>query len=158
MYAGIMWRVNRANSVEDSMFTLGLMENVAENLNLDHPEVHNAASNAKTFRQEAAAFDRVSLYTQRLVNSANKVLKQLKDCQAERRARERQLIDEATRIYQFLCMQEKTFDPRENGFDFSLAQIESHITREHLRKHSANAANVDFNRLRYVKEYGNLAA
>ena len=88
MYTGFLWRINRAASVEDNMFGLGHMEQVAENLNIDHPEAHNAATHAKTFRNEYKAFDRIGIYTQRLVNNANKILKQLKDVQAERRRRE----------------------------------------------------------------------
>src|ERR1017187_3588824 len=127
MYTGFLWRINRAGSVEDNMFGLGHMEQVAENLNIDHPEAHNAATHAKTFRNEYKAFDRIGLYPQRLVNKPNKTLKQLKDIQAERRRREQQQMDEAARIYQFQRMQEQTFDPAENGFDCSVDQIRQHI-------------------------------
>jgi hypothetical protein len=35
---------------------------VAGNPNIDDPQAHNAVSNAKTFREESAAFARISLY------------------------------------------------------------------------------------------------
>jgi hypothetical protein len=158
MYTGFLWRINRAGSVEDNMFGLGHMEQVAENLNIDHPEAHNAATHAKTFRNEYKAFDRIGLYTQRLVNNANKILKQLKDIQAERRHREQQEMDEAARIYQFQRMQDLAFDPTENGFDFSVDQIRRHIRRENLKKHSAEAEKLGYNRTAWVKKHGNLAA
>jgi hypothetical protein len=158
MYTGFLWRINRAGSVEDNMFGLGHMEQVAENLNIDHPEAHNAATAAKTFRNEYKAFDRIGIYTQRLVNNANKILKQLKDIQAERRSREQQKMDEAARIYQFQRMQELAFDPAENGFDFSVDQIRQHIRRETLKKHSADAEKLDYNRPLYRRTYGNRAA
>jgi hypothetical protein len=158
MYTGFLWRVNRAAAVEDNMFGLGHMEQVAENLNIDHPEAHNAATNAKTFRNEYKAFDRIGLYTQRLVNNANKILKQLKDIQAERRRREQQEMTEAARLYQYHRMQEQTFNPVENGFDFSVDQIRQHIRRETLKKHSADAEKLDYNKLAYRKTYGNRAA
>jgi hypothetical protein len=158
MYAGFLWRINRAASVEDNLFGLGHMEQVAENLNIDHPEAHNAATHAKTFRNEYKAFDRIGIYTQRLVNNANKILKQLKDIQAERRRREQEQMTEATRLYQFHCMQELAFDPAQNGFDFSVDQIRQHLRRETLRKHSADAEKLDFNRPLYRKTYGNRAA
>jgi soluble cytochrome b562 len=134
------------------------MEQVAENLNIEHPEAHNAATHAKTFRNEYKAFDRIGIYTQRLVNNANKILKQLKDIQAERRSREKQEMDEAARLYQFHRMQELAFEPAQNGFDFSVDQIKQHIRRENLRKQSAAAAELDFNRIAYRKKYGTIAA
>jgi hypothetical protein len=158
MYTGFLWRINRAASVEDNMFGLGHMEQVAENLNIEHPEAHNAATHAKTFRNEYKAFDRIGLYTQRLVNNANKILKQLKDIQAERRRRELQEMDEAARLYQFHRMQELAFDPTENGFDFSVDQIRRHIRLENLKKHSADAEKLDYNQRVYRKIYGNRAA
>jgi hypothetical protein len=158
MYTGFLWRINRAASVEDNMFGLGHIEQVAENLNIDHPEAHNAATHAKTFRNEYKAFDRIGLYTQRLVNNANKILKQLKDIQAERRRREQHEMDEAARLYQFHRMQELAFDPAQNGFDFSVDQIKLHIRRENLRKQSTAAAELDFNRIAFRKKYGTMAA
>jgi len=131
-YASYQWRINRAAAIEDNMFTLGLMEEIAENLNLEHPEVHNATSNAKTFRADAAEFQRLCLYNQRLVNQAEKVLKQLKQAQAERRQRLQDQLDEAAAIYAAHAAQAVTFDPAEIGFEFSLPQIVSHYRRKNL--------------------------
>ncbi len=131
-YATFQWRINRAAAIEDTMFTLGLMEEVAENLNIEHPEAHNATSNAKTFRAEAQAFERLSIYTQRLVNCAAKVLNELKQLQAERRQRHESEIVEATRLFKLHRMQSKTFDPRQNGFVLTIDRIEAHIHREAL--------------------------
>ena len=50
MYAKELWRINRCATMEDAMLTLGVMEGVAENLNIENPEAHNATSYAKTFR------------------------------------------------------------------------------------------------------------
>src|SRR5258708_2197720 len=61
-YAGYQWRINRILAVESTMFTLGLVEENAEDLNSEDPETHNAASYAKTFRENAHAFDRISMY------------------------------------------------------------------------------------------------
>jgi hypothetical protein len=37
-YAGYQWRINRIGAIEENIFTLGLMEENAENLNIEHPE------------------------------------------------------------------------------------------------------------------------
>src|SRR5579863_4469107 len=93
-YCMAVWNMQRAMAVQDTMFTLGLMEQVGENLNIEDPQAHNAVTYAKTFRQESEAFSRITLYTQRLVNQSKALLKQLKEVQAERRHRENYEIDE----------------------------------------------------------------
>jgi len=150
-YAGFQWRINRAAAVEDSLFTLGLMEEVAENLNLQNAAVHNAATNAKTFRNEAAIFDRISIYTQRLVHGAAKVLKQLQDLQAERRRREEREIADAARLYHFCRMQKEVFDPRENGFNLTIGQIKHYIRCTTLHNHAQIAENLNWDRPKFLQ-------
>ena len=157
-YANIQWRINRAAAIEDTMFTLGIMEEVAENLNIENAEAHNATSNAKTFRTDPKAFDRISIYNQRLVNAAEKVLKQLKQMQAERRYREEQEMAEATRLYKLQRMQGEPFDPKQNGFDLTLDQIKRHINQQHLKNHAQIAEKVGWDLPRFKKETLTVAA
>ena len=131
-YANFQWRINRVSTLEDNMFSLGLMEGVAENLNLEHPAVHVATSNAKTFRQTAGEFDKLSMYGQRLVNQSEKVLKQLKQLQEERRRTQREQMTEAILAYEAHVKVNAAFNPKENGFDFTVAQIESSRRRRQL--------------------------
>ena len=157
-YASFQWRINRAAAIENTMFSLGIMEEVAENLNIEHAEVHNAVSNAKTFRANAHAFDRLTMYNQRLVNQADKVLKQLKQFQAERGAKYLREIAEASRIYSFHRMQDTTYDPRQNGFELTVEQIQAYICRQNLHSQSRQAAELAFNRVEYLKKFGKAAA
>lgn len=131
-YAGFQWRINRAAALEENLFTLGIMEQVAGNLDIEHPEAHNAASNAKTFRSDAREFDKLSIYSQRLVNQAGKILNQLKQLQAERQQREQRELAEAVVIYKAHRMQNATFDPKANGFDLTIDRIKAHIHRQNL--------------------------
>src|SRR3954447_8766104 len=39
-YADYQWRLNRIAAIEDTMFTLGFIEEVAENLQIEHPQAH----------------------------------------------------------------------------------------------------------------------
>lgn len=133
-YAGLQWRINRATSIESTMFTLGIMEQNAENLGIEHAEAHNAISNAKTFRSQSQEFDRIGIYTQRLINSAEKVLKQLKQLQAERKERQEKELADASLLYQFHRARSESFDPRQNGFDLTIAQVKAHIHLINLRK------------------------
>ena len=156
-YASYQWRINRAAAIEDTMFTLGIMEETAENLNIEDAEAHNATSNAKTFRGGAHEFDKLSMYNQRLVNQAEKVLKQLKQLQAERQEKVAGQLLEASRIYQFHRMQNTPFDPRQNGFDLTVDQIQAYLRRNSLTNQALRASNVDYNVVEYVKRYGQAA-
>ncbi len=157
-YATFQWRINRAAAIEDTMFTLGVMEQVAENLNIEHPEAHNATSNAKTFRAEAQAFERLSIYTHRLVNSAAKVLKELQQLQAERRRRQEAEMAEAARLFKLRRMQSKTFDPKEIGFELTIDQIQAHIHRDTLNSQCEIAQKAGWNLPKFVKECAAAAA
>jgi hypothetical protein len=145
-YAGFQWRINRAAALEETMFTLGIMEEIAENLNIEHPEAHNATSNAKTFRADAKEFDKLSMYSQRLVNQAGKVLKQLTQLQAERRQREKSEMAEALAIYKAHRAQNATFDPQANGFALTIDKIKAHIHRQNLSNPSYIADKLDLAR------------
>ena len=132
-YADLQWRINRATSVESAMYTLGIMEQNAENLTIEHAEAHNAVSNAKTFRNQSREFDRIGIYTQRLINSAEKVLKQLKQLQAERKESQEKEIADASLLYQFHRARSESFDPKQNGFDLTIAEVKAYIHLQTLR-------------------------
>src|ERR1700759_362974 len=152
MYAKELWRINRCAAMEDSMLTLGLMEEVAENLNIANSEAHTATTYAKTFRNESKSFDRLGIYHQRLISGAKKILAQLKACQAERRQRLDQALTEAARLYQFHRMQSQAFEPSENGFVLTIAEIKSHIRLVNLKKQAQIAESVSFNPALYQKK------
>jgi hypothetical protein len=151
LYIGTLWKLQRAHSTEDNLYTLGLMEEVAEHLNIEDPQAHNAVSNAKTFRNDSATFSRLSLYLQRLVNQSNALLKQLKAVQADRRPQQQAEIHEAIRAYKFKQMQGEPFDPQENGFVCSRQRIELSIRRMHLDQHAAIAEDCHYDRPKYLK-------
>jgi hypothetical protein len=153
-YASLQWRINRAAAIEENMFALGHMEQVAENLNLDHPEIHNGVTIAKTFRADFREFDRLSMYSHRLVSQSDKVLKQLTQLQAERKLRCQKEMVEATRLTRYHRMLDTPFDPQKNGFVLTNDQIAVHLQRENLKSRALEAERMDFNRGAYSKKYG----
>ena len=157
LYADTHWRINRAGAIEDNMLALGIMEEVAGNLNIEHQEAHNAAANAKTFRNDSASFNRICMYRQRLVNQAEKVHKQLKQVQDERQNQQDCQMRAAVRLFRFHQMQEAEFDPRKNGFDLSIDQIHAFLRRETLDSQSYMAEKFGFNRVMYFKELAKVA-
>ena len=150
--ANTLWRVRRAAAAEDNMLSLGLMEEVAENLNLEHAQIHNAASNAKTFRHQSRVFNTMSLYTQRLHNQAQRLMAQLKALQDERHEREREQMIEAARVYKFKKMQGEEFEPVQNGFVYSTAEIEAYIQVQTVKRHAEIAEFCQFKRDWFLKK------
>jgi hypothetical protein len=140
-YASYLWRINRAAAIEQNMFTLGNMEEVAENLQLEHAQVHNAISEAKTFRNESPEFSRLAMYTQRLVTQSEKVLEQLTSFQSRRRQTEEREMPEAIAAYQAHKTQNLDFDPKANGFVLTTHQIEGRIGRQNLTNPAFIAAD-----------------
>jgi hypothetical protein len=150
-YSTAMWNLQKAMAVQDTLFTLGLMENVGENLNIENPDAHNAVSYAKTYRQESEAFNRISLYVQRLVNQSKSLLKLFEDVQARRRATHKAEMVEAVQCYKFKQMMGETFDPAQNGFVCSLDEIRLRDRRWELTIDADLAHRCDWNRETYEK-------
>jgi hypothetical protein len=82
-FCDTQWRLNRARSIEDSMFALGHDE-PAGDIDPGHPEVHAAMTAARVFRENSKAFVNLSLYEQRLQRTLKESLRQLQELQARR--------------------------------------------------------------------------
>ena len=157
-YATFQWRINRAAAIEENLFTLGNMEEIAENLNVEHPQLHNAATNAKTFRERADTFIKMSVYTQRLVHQSEIVLKRLLQLQADRKQRDETELNEAARLYQLHTMHEAAFDPRKHGLQLTVVDIQSFIHQRHLSDQALKAECLHFNRKAFAEQGGRFAA
>ena len=112
---------------------MGNIVGAADNFQLEHPQVHNAMCNVKTYRSDSQEFSRIALYTQRLVNQSEKILKQLKQLQAERKYRQQKEMSEVVEIYKLHREQGLTFDPKTGGFVSTIADIEAHLRRLQLK-------------------------
>ena len=122
------WRLHRIRAIEDGLFALGAMGAPAVSAAgavADHPEINSALGAATAFQEKAQAFNNLSLYEQRLHRMLEKSLAQLKNLQRERQAREEVALDRALVLYQTAKKEGKSFNPRENGFDFSKEDLEA---------------------------------
>jgi hypothetical protein len=131
-WAVLEYRINRANSIEENIYTKGNIDNLAGNLNLEHPEAHNAMCDAETFLRHSKAIGNMSLYVGRLVRQASMILKDLKTLQAERLRNETAELIKAERVQDAFKKKGLVFDPRENGFVFPLSTLEAYIHRKNL--------------------------
>jgi hypothetical protein len=82
-FCDTQWRLNRARSIEDSMFALGHSE-AAGNIDPGHPQIHAAMAAANVFRADSKSFVNLSLYEQRLQRTLKESLRQLQELQANR--------------------------------------------------------------------------
>ncbi len=64
-FCDTQWRLNRARSIEDSMYALGHFE-AAGQIETEHPQVHAALTAGRVFRDDSKSFANLSLYEQRL--------------------------------------------------------------------------------------------
>jgi hypothetical protein len=126
------WRLNRARAIENNLFTLGH--------NHERREAQIALADAETFQTQAAAFNLLSLYEQRINRNLQRNMKLLKELQAERRTQHNQAMEEAKLLAQLNLMNGLPYQPEGNGFVFSPAEINRAIDRDNRLKAARLAA------------------
>src|SRR6266700_6475428 len=75
--------MNKVRAIEENTFALGLT-NTAGNLNCEHPEIHSALSNARTFFFEPEKFVLLSLYVQRIHRNFHRNMTLFRELRKER--------------------------------------------------------------------------
>jgi hypothetical protein len=126
------WRLNRARAIENNMFALGH----------DHErrEAQIALADARTFQTQAAAFNLLSIYEQRINRNLQRNMKLLQELQAERKAQHDQAMEEAKLLAQLNLMNGLPYQPEENGFVFSHTEMNRAIDRDNRLKAARLAA------------------
>jgi hypothetical protein len=141
------WQLNRASAVEANLFSLGITE-MEDRIRVNHPEAETALAMALAYREHNRAFANISIYRQRLTRQFERTLAQLRQIQAERRKNEESQLDRAAKILRMhqagnFPNQPAPYNPADDGFVFSNAEIETFIRRE---ERSQKANNHDFYR------------
>ncbi len=122
------WRLNRARAIENNMFALGHEG--------ERREVQIALADARTFQAKANQFQLLTIYEQRINRNLQRNLKQLHDLQAERREQCDHALEEAKLLAQLSLMKGLPYDTDQNGFVFSIAEINRAVDRDN-RLHEA---------------------
>src|ERR1700729_3021040 len=115
------WRLNRARAIENNMFALGHGH--------QHREAQIALADAATFLAQAAAFNLLSIYEQRINRNLQRNMKLLGELQTERKAQHDKAMEEAKLLAQLNLMNGLPYDPEQNGFVFSHTEINQAIDR-----------------------------
>jgi hypothetical protein len=139
------WRVNRAAAVETNLFSLGITE-MEERIRASHPEAETALAMALAYREHNRAFANIGISRQRLTRQFDRTLNQLRLIQADRRANEERQLDNAAKILKMHQDENlhptaphnlAPYNPADDGFVFSKAEIETYMGREE-RRHQAD--------------------
>src|SRR5215469_6218697 len=126
------WRLNRIRSIEEGIFALGFAESQSV---ADHPEVDAALTNAKTFRDQAQILNNLSIYEQRIHRILEKTMLHLERLRDNRYRNQKDQIETAIDMHKLAKMEDKPWDPKEDGFILSREEIEEEIEyRERERK------------------------
>jgi hypothetical protein len=127
------WQLNRAAAIETNLLSLGITEN--EDIHANHPEAETALTMARAFRDNNRAIAQISIYRQRLTREFERTLALLRRIQAERREREERELNNAAKLLKMHNDENRTgqpapYNPADDGFVFSNAEIEAFIGRE----------------------------
>jgi len=126
------WRLNRARAIENNMFALGRDH--------QHREAQIALADAQTFQTQAAAFNLLSIYEQRINRNLQRNMKLLRELQTERKAQHDHAMEEAKLLAQLNLMNGLPYQPEQNGFVFSHTEINRAIDRDNRLKAARLAA------------------
>jgi hypothetical protein len=126
------WRLNRARAIENNMFALGHQH--------ERREVQLALADAETFQTQAAAFNLLTIYEQRINRNLQRNMKLLRELQAERKAQHHHALEEAKLLAQLNLMNGLPYQSEENGFVFSPTEINRAIDRDNRLKAARLAA------------------
>jgi transcription termination factor NusB len=128
MLADLSWRLNRITAIEANMLTLGIDEH-SDSVDTENHQAQSALAMAKAFSQQSHDMSNLSMYEQRLSGRFQKTLKQFQDLQATRLTQERSDMYDAAKILQMHKNKKVPYNPNEDGFVFSNADIETYIQR-----------------------------
>jgi hypothetical protein len=123
------WQLNRASAVETNLFSLGITE-MEDRIRASHPEAETALAMALAYREHNRAFANIGIYRQRLTREFERTLILLRQIQAERRTNEERQLDNAAKLLKMHQDENLPYQPADDGFVFSKAEIESYIGRE----------------------------
>jgi hypothetical protein len=134
-----MWRLKRIPCLENAIFAQGHME-FAEAFNRHDASLRAGMIEVQTFIKYEKQLRNLQLQESRLARRREKEIAELRQLQQERRSKEREALETASRLYLAAKETHQPFDPAANGFVFSTAQIEQHLACVRLKRSVKQAA------------------
>lgn len=137
--ADTAWRLNRIPALENNLLALGFSEH-ENSISTEHPEAHAALVTIEALREQTRTFTALGQHGARLSRQFERTLKQLRELQRERRATEAGQLANAAALFQVQKKKGLTYIPADDGFAFSIAEIETFIGRRDRLKIALAAA------------------
>ena len=125
------WRLNLARAQCNNIVAIGHFDGTGDAYDTEHPEIHTAITSAMVVRDKAKTLELLSVYEQRIHRSFQKHFAQLKDVQAERKAKRDADLDNARLLSQVAVLQHLPYIPAQDGFVFSNAEINRYTDQFH---------------------------
>jgi hypothetical protein len=125
------WRLNHARAQCNNLVAIGHFDGTADQFDAEHPEIHTAITAAAVTRDQAEKLERLSLYMQRIHSAFQKHNADLRKLQAERKAKREAELEDARHLSQLSKLRHLPYEPAEDGFVFSSAEIDAHTERYH---------------------------
>jgi hypothetical protein len=132
------WRLNQIRARCTNLSALGDFDGAGNKYgtmegqdSTEAARIETAVTDTAVARDLSKEFALMSLYGQRTQRAFEKYKKDLNELQANRKAEEAEQLEEARLLFQLADSQGLTYDPKEDGFVFSLQKIKAHAERHH---------------------------
>jgi hypothetical protein len=145
------WRLNQIRARCVNLSAVAVFDGAGDRyrpMESDHPEVtpdgiETPVIEAAAARDQSKQLALMSLYGQRTQRAYEKYKKELNEMQEKRGADQAAQREEARLLFQLAEIQGSTYDPREDGFVFSLQSVKAQ-TERHQRLLLAKRAETDY--------------
>ena len=124
--ADTSWRLNRVAALETNLLSLGIASDLSPVTNAP-PQVRDAFAIVAALESQSKALSNLSMHSQRLSRQFERTVAQLRDLQEARRTKEKQELENLLAIIQMHEATGQTYDPSEDGFNYSQEQINEAI-------------------------------
>ena len=131
--ADTYWRLDRIRAMENNLFSLGFHELSGE-LSSDDPAIHCALVQAKSLDGRGDLLARLSLYEQRLNRTLLLAKTDLKQLQQRRAEAGEDALKAAAEIRNLKEALNQPWQPEQDGFEFSNAELTLWMRRRELTK------------------------
>jgi hypothetical protein len=140
--ADTYWRLDRIQALENNLLTFAARERTGEAVvrGSDEPWaelhsdalIHSALAQAKSLDYNADLLTRLSPYEHRLHRTLEKAKIELKQLQKERAEAREKTLEQAAKISNLKEALKKPWQPRDDGFEFSLDDVTTWPRRKRL--------------------------
>ena len=132
------WRLNQIRARCTNLSALGDFDGAGRRYRptegpnpSDAARIETAVTDTAVARDLSKEFALMSLYGQCTQRACEKYKKDLNELQEKRKAAEATELEEARLLFQLADSQGLAYDPKEDGFVFSLQRIKAHAERHH---------------------------